>query len=124
MKPGIAIVALALGACSSSAPVAGGSPMSGAPAYTLVCHSASTATSRAFHCIRTDTRTGDVVRVAVDKLPVSKGPVGVSTGSAGRYATTCVAASSDTQSDFYCVRLSTDSGEMLLLDMTKLSVVP
>ena len=65
-----------------------------------------------------------MVRVAVDKLPVSKGPVGVSAGPVGRYETACIAASSDTQSDFYCVRLNTDSGEMLLLDMTKLSVVP
>src|SRR6476619_7462870 len=118
MKSRIAIAALTISACSNSAPVVGNSPTSGAPAYTLACHSASTATSRAFHCIRTDTRTGDVVRVAVDKLPVSKGPVGVSAGPVGRYETACIAASSDAQSDFYCVRLNTDSGEMLLLDMT------
>ncbi len=95
-----------------------------APNFTLSCHSASTATSRQVHCIRTDTRTGDVARATLDKLPVSTGSAGAAAAPAGRYQVSCVTAASAEQADFYCVRLNTESGEMMMLNLQKVPQVP
>jgi hypothetical protein len=92
--------------------------------FTLSCHSASTATSRQVHCIRTDTRTGDLQRVNLDKLPVSAGPTGAAAAPPGRYQTACATAASAEQADFYCVRLNTESGEMMMINLTKVGTVP
>jgi hypothetical protein len=115
------------GSTSNAAPAAlggGGGGSSGAANFTLSCHSASTASSRAVHCIRTDTRNGDIQRVTLDKLPVSNGVTAGAPGPVGRYSTSCVAASSDNQADFYCVRLNTDSGEMMMVNLTKVPTMP
>lgn len=94
------------------------------PAFALSCHSASTATSRQVHCVRTDTRTGDVLRVDLAKLPQSNGPTASGLGPAGRFHTACATAASSEQADFYCVRLNTDTGELLLLNLGKLGQLP
>lgn len=92
--------------------------------FTLSCHTASTATTRQVHCIRTDTRNGDVLRVDLSKLPTSNGPTASAAGPAGRYQTACATAASSDQADFYCVRLNSETGEMLLLNMSKLGQTP
>lgn len=96
----------------------------GAPNFTLGCYSASTATTRQVHCIRTDTRTGDVVRANIDKLPVSAGSTGVAASPAGRFQVSCATAASAEQADFYCARLNTESGELMMLNMQKVPQVP
>lgn len=124
------LCAAALAACNpppagAVPPVLGGPTAPPAPVFALSCHSASTATSRQVHCIRTDTRSGDVQRVNLEKLPVSNGPTALAApGPAGRFHTECVAASSEAQSDFYCVRLNTESGELLLVNLTKVPQTP
>lgn len=94
------------------------------PAFELSCHSASTATSRQVHCVRTDTRSGDVLRVDLARLPQSNGPTASGQGPAGRFHTACATAASSEQADFYCVRLNTDTGELLLLNLGKLGQLP
>jgi hypothetical protein len=74
--------------------------------------------------MRTDTRTGDIMRVEIFKLPVSHGPTGIPAGSAGRFEIECAAASTDTKSDFYCVRLNTETGEMMLVNLQKIPPFP
>ena len=95
----------------------------GQPNFTLSCHSASTATSRQVHCIRTDTRTGDVVRASIDKLPVGTAST-AAPSPAGRFAVACATAASAEQADFYCLRMNTDTGEMTMLNLQKVPQVP
>jgi hypothetical protein len=103
------LFALALAGCSPPPAQLAAAPLAPAGNFALSCHSASTATSRQVHCIRTDTRTGDLQRVNLDKLPVSTGPTGVAASPPGRYQTACVTAASAEQADFYCVRINTES---------------
>lgn len=102
------------------------SPGTGAPAvhYELDCASSDTATAAQLYCVRTDTRTGDVLRVDHTRLPTSNGSTAAGDAPAGRFTTVCAATSTDTRSDFYCVRLNTESGEMLLVNLQKVNVVP
>jgi len=76
------------------------------------------------HCIRTDTRNGEVLRVDLTKLPSTNGPTATSPGPAGRYQTACEAAASAEQADFYCVRLDTGSGEMMVINLSKVALTP
>jgi hypothetical protein len=124
MRPTFLLFAALLLGCPQPQTGAGGGGGAPPPNFTLQCRSASTATSRNVHCIRTDTRSGAVERVALDKIPVSQGPTAVSAAPAGRYQTSCIAAQSDTQADFYCVRINTDSGEMLMINLQKVPTIP
>jgi hypothetical protein len=101
-----------------------GCPASPAPAFSLTCHSASTASSRQVHCIRTDTRSGEVKRLDLEKLAASNGPSAAGEGPAGRYQTACAAAESDDRADFYCVQLDTDTGELTMLNLGRVSTFP
>lgn len=94
-----------------------------APAFTLSCHSASTASSRQLHCVRTDTRNGEVLRVDLEKLPATNGPTAALEGPAGRYQTAGAAASDD-RADFYCARLNTENGELMVINLSKVPTVP
>lgn len=122
---GLLLVVAGLCGCPQQ-PAVVGAPGAGAPSanFTLSCHSASTATSRQVHCIRTDTRTGDVQRVNMDKLPVLAGSTGAAPGPAGRFQTSCVTAASAEQADFLCARLNTESGEMMMVNLQKVAQVP
>jgi hypothetical protein len=114
----LAILALAVAACSKT------DVASSAPAFRLQCRPSGTATAAQVHCIRTDTRSGDIVHVEMFKLPVSQGPTGVPAGAPGRFEVECAAASTDTKSDFYCVRLNTETGEMMLVNLQKIPPFP
>ena len=60
----------------------------------------------------------------LEKLPVLAGSTGAAASPAGRFQVSCVSAASAEQADFYCVRLNTESGEMMMLNMTKVPQVP
>jgi hypothetical protein len=111
--------AVAVMACS-------GPSTSGASAanYELDCGAANTATAAQLHCIRTDTRSGDIVVVNYLKLPVSNGPTETGAAPAGRFTTSCSATSTDKQADFYCIRMNTETGELLLINLQKANVFP
>jgi hypothetical protein len=118
-------VALALAACkqgSSNVTVGGGGP---AANFELDCHASNTATAAELFCVRTDTRSGDVLRVRHMSLATSNGPTALEKpGAAGRFTTECDATSTDTKSDLYCIRMDTDSGEMLLVNLQKVGSIP
>jgi hypothetical protein len=112
---------LAVMGCSGSGAPPGSSP---AANYELDCAAANTATAAELHCVRTDTRSGDVVVVDYLKLPVSSGPTGAGTAPAGRFTTACSATSMEKRADFYCIRMNTETGELLLVNLQKASVFP
>jgi len=112
------IVALALVACQSA------SPRQGKPNFELDCDSSDTARASQLFCVRTDTRTGDILRVNHGRLPTSEAHTATRTGPAGRYTTVCEATATDTHSDFYCIRLDTETGDMLLVNLQKIDAIP
>jgi hypothetical protein len=93
-------------------------------AFALDCQGSATNTSGQVYCVRTDTRSGDVLKVDMSKLPISQGPTGAAAGPAGRYDTQCVAINMAERSDFACVRLNTESGELLLVNLQKVDTLP
>ena len=112
---------LAIG-CSSSPSTPGKSdPL---PNFQLICDAANTATSAELQCVRADTRTGDVVRINYLQLPTTNGPTATTAGPAGTYTTACSATSMTTRADFYCLRMNTVTGELMLLNLQKVAVYP
>lgn len=116
---GLLLLAL-LGACQREAtPNAAGER-----AFVLDCAGSATHTSGTTQCVRTDTRSGEVLRVDLTRLPFSNGPTGAAAGPAGRYQTACVAVNMAERSDFSCVRLNTESGELMLINLQKVGELP
>lgn len=117
--------ALLLTACAGGGSSnSGGGAKAGEAAFQLSCEGSATNTSGQIYCIRTDTRSGDVLKVDMNKLPVSNGPTGAAAGPAGRYDTKCVAINMAERSDFACVRLNTESGELMLVNLMKVDTLP
>jgi len=118
-----ALALLAVAACSTArGPEV--APVSSAVNYELACAAASTSTAAQMQCVRTDTRTGDVLVVDYMKLPLSNGPTATGGATAGRFTTACAAPSTSTRADFLCVRMNTETGEMLLINLTKVGTLP
>jgi hypothetical protein len=92
--------------------------------YELDCAAANTATASQLNCVRTDTRTGEVLVVDYMKLPVSNGPTATGAASVGRFTTSCNSTSTEKRADFYCIRMNTETGELLLVNLQKVSVFP
>jgi hypothetical protein len=108
-------------ACTTS-PAA--SPMSTAARFHLQCRSSNTASAAEIHCVRTDTASGSILKVEIFKLPVSQGPTDTAAVRAGRFQTECAAASTASKSEFYCVRLDTETGELMLVNLQKIPPFP
>ena len=114
-------LAILLTAMACATPVASPSP---AASYELDCSAANTATAAQLQCVRTDTRTGEIVVIDYLKLPVSNGPTAVGAAPAGRFTTSCSATSTEKRADFYCIRMNTETGELLLINLQKANVFP
>lgn len=120
----LVLFAMTLAGCKPSASTETASATT-APYYELDCKSSNTATAAELFCIRTDTRTGEVVRVRHLSLPTSNGPTGLGTaGRPGLFTTACAATSTDSRSDLYCVRMNTATGELLLVNLQKVGSIP
>jgi len=117
-----AIVVVA--ACRSEKSTSSGGAAAGDGAFQLDCEGSATNTSGQIYCVRTDTRSGDVLKIDMAKLPISNGPTGAAAGPAGRYDTKCVAINMAERSDFACVRLNTESGELMLVNLQKVDSLP
>lgn len=120
----LALVVVAGAACREARAPSPGASGAAAPAFALACGGSATETSGSVYCVRTDTRTGDVLRVDITKLPVSNGPTAASAGAAGRFDTACAAVNMAARSDFSCVRLNTETGELMLINLTKVGATP
>jgi hypothetical protein len=94
------------------------------PNYELDCAPTNTATAAQLQCARTDTRSGDVLVVDYMRLPTSTGSTASGAAPAGRFTTVCDAPATDTRSDFYCIRMNTETGELLLVNLTKVGTLP
>lgn len=92
--------------------------------YELDCAPANTATAAQLNCVRTDTRTGDILVIDYMKLPVSNGPTVTGTAPAGRFTTSCNSTSTEKRADFYCIRMNAETGELLLINLQKVSIFP
>ena len=119
MKFGFQVCVALLGCAKQS-----GSASAQAANFELDCAASNTATAAQLNCVRTDTRTGDIVVVDYMRLPVSNGPTATGSTAAGRFETGCAATSTDKQADFYCVRMNTETGELMLINLQKVSVLP
>jgi hypothetical protein len=117
-----ALLLLTIAACNPQQPRSGVDTK--ARAFELVCTGSATHTSGSIQCVRLDTRTGDVQRVDLSKLPVSFGPTGAAPGAEGLFQLSCAAVNMAERSDFSCVRLNTQSGELLLVNLQKVGQVP
>jgi hypothetical protein len=95
-----------------------------APRFELDCDSSDTTTKTELFCVRSDTRSGEVLRIDKDRLPASNGPTAAAVGPPGLYTTVCDATSTDTRSDFFCIRLNTDTGELMMINLQKVGVFP
>lgn len=131
MKQSILLLfALGAGACKAepekaAAPaVAASTATPRSPNFELDCASSNTSNAAMLFCVRTDTRSGEVMNVNIFALPVSTGSTRVGDGPAGRFTTVCDATSTNTHSDFYCVRMNTDSGEMVMVNLQKIGSIP
>lgn len=107
---------LALAGCSGKPEAAG--------RYELRCNSSNTRQQSQLFCVRHDTTTGDVRRVAIDRLPRSSGPTAAAAGPEGTYQLVCEATSTETRSDLFCVRLNRRTGELLMVALPRLGVIP
>jgi hypothetical protein len=116
----LVVAACANGGSGSSV----GGAKAGDAAFQLDCEGSATNTSGQIYCVRTDTRSGDVLKIDMAKLPISNGPTGAAAGPAGRYDTRCVAINMAERSDFACVRLNTESGELMLVNLQKVDSLP
>ncbi|HVK87913.1 MAG TPA: hypothetical protein VM513_27525 [Kofleriaceae bacterium] len=97
----------------------------GGRAFELSCTGSSTHTSGSMQCVRHDTRNGDVQRVDLGKLPTSNGSTSSATlGPAGLFQLACAAVNMAERSDFACVRLNTQTGELMLINLMKVGQVP
>lgn len=102
----------------------GGGASSSAVNFELDCAASNTQTAAQLNCVRTDTRTGDIVVVDYMRLPVSNGPTATGAATPGRFTTACAATSTEKQAEFYCVRMNTETGELLLINLQKVGVIP
>jgi hypothetical protein len=116
----IAITIIVLTACRDD----GGTVSPPAPVFELDCDSSDTATASHLFCVRTDTRNGEILRVNPQQLPTTSGSTAVAPGRHGRFTTVCDATATDTHSDFYCIRLNTETGDMVLVNLQKIDLVP
>lgn len=94
------------------------------PRYELICDSSDTKSKSSLFCMRHDTQTGDVKRVAIDHIPVSQGSTGTTRGPNGSYSLVCHATRTENTSNLYCVRINTQTGEMLIVALPKVGVLP
>lgn len=99
---------------------------SGGPAhnYELVCDSSDTRETSTLFCMRMDTRTGDVKRVDLSRLPQSNGPTKAAEEPAGVYQLVCDSTDTELKSDFRCIRLNRRTGELLLVSLPKVETFP
>lgn len=104
-----------LAACGGEA----GAPAA-APPFQLTCDSADTARASTLFCVRTDTRSGDVLVVDLDRLPITSGSAAADAEAPGTYQTVCDSTVTPDQSDFRCVRLHVHSGEIVVLRLSEL----
>ena len=127
---GLILVIAALGACSSAKEAPPPAPQPPAPLpvarpnFELDCVASNTSTAAQLNCVRTDTRTGDVQNVNYMALTVTNGTTAVDSGPPGRFTTACASPATPQRADFYCLRLNTQTGEMVLVNLTTIPQIP
>lgn len=113
MRVGLLAATLWLAACSQAAP-------QNAPAFVLRCESLDTPSESTLQCVRVDTRDGDVRVVDLDEVPITSGTSRSLAEAAGTYQLECDATTTSQRSDLFCVRLHTQTGEVVLLKLSEL----
>ena len=94
--------------------------------FSMTCNGLSTDARGAVACIRLDSLSGDVHFIDIDKLST----LGASTaakqnaGQTGQFALSCGVSNTPREATMRCVRLNRASGEMVLLDLSRLPRLP
>lgn len=91
-----------------------------APRFQLACDSADTSQASTLFCVRLDTRNGDALVIDLDKLPVTSGPSRATDEVDGTYVMACDSTVTPQHSDFRCLRLHTQTGEIVMLRLSEL----
>ena len=115
---------LVLAACSGQAAGVAAPACSPPARYELDCASTNTPTASQLNCVRTDTRTGEVLVVDYMRLSISNGPTTTGTPPSGWFTTSCASTATEKRADFYCIRMNTETGDLLLVNLQKVSVFP
>ncbi|MBA3542580.1 MAG: hypothetical protein H0T79_23395 [Deltaproteobacteria bacterium] len=113
-------LALWLGLGFATACSTAGSSATPAPRYQLVCDSADTAQQSTLFCVRSDSKTGDVAVIDLDRLPITSGASRAAEETDGTYAIECDSTVTPQKSDFRCVRLHTRTGDVVMLRLSEL----
>jgi hypothetical protein len=117
----VALVALvvAAGACTREPQLGNHAP------YEIVCDSADTDETSTMFCVRIDTRTGDLRRVALDKIPRLEGAAAAQPDKgAGAFQLACDSTNTATKADFRCVRLDRNTGDVVLVNLPSIPTMP
>ena len=94
--------------------------------YAMTCNGLSTEARGAVACLRLDSASGDVHFIDIDKLST----LGASTAAkqspagSGKYSLSCGVSNTPKEATMRCVRLNRASGEMVLLDLSRLPRLP
>lgn len=113
MSGRLVAIALWLSACSQVAP-------SPSPPFALRCESLDSPNESTLQCVRLDTRDGDVRVIDLDKVPITSGTSRGAAELPGTYHLECDATTTAQRSDLFCVRLHTQTGEVVLLKLSEL----
>jgi len=94
--------------------------------FDMSCNGLSTNARGAVACIRLDSVSGDVHFIDIDKLSTLGASTASkqATGNNGQFGLACGVSNTPREATMRCVRLNRTSGEMVLLDLSRLPRLP
>lgn len=92
--------------------------------YDMSCDSTQTNRQATLFCVRIDTRNGETHLLRLAKLPSTNGPTKTREKKSGSYKLVCRATSTPAKSDFSCIRLDRESGEVMVISLPKIPTLP
>jgi hypothetical protein len=93
-------------------------------AFELRCEAVYTPRVAEVVCLRHDTRTGESVRLNLAALPSASTPAEPKATDPGVYTLECTSTHAGEKSEVYCVRMHRYTGELSLVTLPKLTVIP
>ena len=94
--------------------------------FSMTCNGLSTDARGAVACLRLDSVSGDVHFIDIDKLSTLGASTAATKKSAqtGQFSLSCGVSNTPREATMRCVRLDRASGEMALLDLSRLPRLP
>jgi hypothetical protein len=92
--------------------------------YDLVCDSSDTDKQSSLVCVRIDSANGDIKLLKNEKLPVLDGPTGAKEKPPGTYKVVCDSTDTPQHSEFHCLRIDRETGEVMVVRLPKMGTIP